>query len=114
MALESTVFEISPAWRLGGMRQGVEIERALAASPDVINTDEPFGALVGETRSYSEEPRRVSPNVEEVPNAECPIGTGSTCPSPAQRGRGELGTNLGHEVLGRVTRPEVPTSSRSA
>jgi hypothetical protein len=51
--------------------------------------------LVGETRS----PRRVSPNVEEGPSAECPIGTGSTCPSPAQRGRGEPGTNLGHEVL---------------
>jgi glycolate oxidase len=52
--------------------------------------------LVGETRS----PRRVSPNVEEVPSAECPIGPGSTRPSPAQRGRGEPGTNLGHEVLG--------------
>jgi hypothetical protein len=31
----------------------------------------------------SEEPRRVSPGVEEGPSAECPIGT-----------------NLGHEVLG--------------
>jgi acyl transferase domain-containing protein/tryptophanase/pimeloyl-ACP methyl ester carboxylesterase/NAD(P)-dependent dehydrogenase (short-subunit alcohol dehydrogenase family) len=56
-------------------------------------------ALVGETRS----PRRVSPSVEEVPSAACPIGTGSTYPSPAQRGRGEPGTNLGHEVL--VPRP---------
>jgi chemotaxis signal transduction protein len=54
----------------------------------------PVKALVGETRS----PRRVSPNVEERPSAECPIGQGSTCPSPAQRGRGEPGTNLGHEV----------------
>jgi hypothetical protein len=52
--------------------------------------------LVGETRS----PRRVSPNAEEGPSAECPIGPGSTCPSPAQRGRGESGTNLGHEVPG--------------
>jgi hypothetical protein len=56
--------------------------------------------LVGETRS----PRRLlpnteAPNVDEVPNAECPIGPGSTRPSPAQRGRGEPGTNLGHEVL---------------
>jgi bifunctional non-homologous end joining protein LigD len=51
--------------------------------------------LVGETRS----PRRVSPHVEEGPSADCPIGPGSTCPSPAQRGRGEPGTNLGHEVL---------------
>jgi Zn-dependent protease with chaperone function len=38
---------------------------------------------------------RASPNVEEGPSAECPIGPGSTCPSPAQRGRGESGTNLG-------------------
>jgi outer membrane protein assembly factor BamB len=55
--------------------------------------------LVGETRCYLTEPRRVSPDVEEGPSAECPIGSGSTCPSPAQRGRGEPGTNLGHEVL---------------
>jgi hypothetical protein len=41
-----------------------------------------------------------APNVEEAPSAECPIGPGSTCPSPAQRGRGEPGTHLGHEVLG--------------
>jgi hypothetical protein len=53
--------------------------------------------LAGETRS----PRRVSPSVEEGPSADCPIGPGSTCPSPAQRGRGEPGTNLGHEVLVR-------------
>jgi predicted metal-binding protein len=51
--------------------------------------------LVGETRS----PRRVSPNVEEIPNADMPIWPGSTRPSPAQRGRGEPGTDLGHEVL---------------
>jgi C-terminal processing protease CtpA/Prc len=38
----------------------------------------------GETRS----PRRVSPNVEEVTNADMPIWPGSTRPSPAQRGRG--------------------------
>jgi DNA-binding winged helix-turn-helix (wHTH) protein/tetratricopeptide (TPR) repeat protein len=56
-------------------------------------------ALVGETRCPSKEPRRVSTDVEEGPSAECPIGPGSTGPSPAQRGRGEPGTNLGHEVL---------------
>ena len=55
-------------------------------------------ALVGETRS----PRRVSPDVEVVPNAEKPILPGSPRPSPAQRGRGEPGTDLGHEVLGCV------------
>jgi GNAT superfamily N-acetyltransferase len=59
------------------------------------------GHLVGETRCLSEEPRRVSSNVEEGPSADCPIVPGSTCPSPAQRGRGEPGTNLGHEVLAR-------------
>jgi hypothetical protein len=37
----------------------------------------PDTCLVGETRS----PRRVSPNVEEVPSAECPIGPASTRPS---------------------------------
>jgi hypothetical protein len=52
-------------------------------------------ALVGETRS----PRRVSPNVEEVPNAGMPIWPGSPRPSPAQRGRGEPGSDLGHEIL---------------
>jgi len=48
-----------------------------------------------ETRS----PRRVSPNVEEVTNAEVPVGPGSTRPSPAQRGRGEPGPSSGHEAL---------------
>jgi hypothetical protein len=42
--------------------------------------------LVGETRCYSEEPRRVSPNVEEVPSAECPIGPGFDANLKAQRG----------------------------
>jgi hypothetical protein len=55
--------------------------------------------LGGETRRLSGEPRRVSTDVEEGPSAECPIGPGSTRPSPAQRGCGEPGTNLGHEVL---------------
>jgi DNA-binding winged helix-turn-helix (wHTH) protein/tetratricopeptide (TPR) repeat protein len=53
------------------------------------------GGPLRETRS----PRRVSTDVEEGPNAKCPIGSGSTCPSPAQRGRGEPGTNPGHEAL---------------
>jgi hypothetical protein len=61
----------------------------------LLGTSE-IGRLPGETRSL----RRVSPNVDESPNARCPIGPGSTCPSPAQRGRGEPGTNLGHEGLG--------------
>jgi oligopeptide/dipeptide ABC transporter ATP-binding protein len=64
-------------------------ERCSAEAP-------PHYELAGETQS----PRRVSPNVEGGPNAECPIGPGSTRPSPAQRGRGEHGTNLGHEVPG--------------
>ena len=34
-----------------------------------------------------------------VPNAEKPILPGSPRPSPAQRGRGEPGTDLGHEAL---------------
>jgi putative ATP-binding cassette transporter len=59
--------------------------------------------VLGETRSCSEEPRRVSPNVEEVPSAECPIGPGSTRPSK-RSGGGEPGTNLGHEVLVGETR----------
>jgi hypothetical protein len=45
-----------------------------------------YAGLVGETRS----PRRVSTHVEEVPSAECPIGT-----------------NLGHEIL----RAELSPSS---
>src|SRR5688572_33131971 len=53
---------------------------------------EPTGSdhLVGETRS----PRRVSPNIEEVPSAECPIGPGSTRPSKrsgVRRTRHEFG-----------------------
>jgi hypothetical protein len=56
---------------------------------------EGYVTLLGETRS----PRRVSTDVKEGTSAECPIVPGSTCPSPAQRGRGEPGTNLGHEVL---------------
>src|SRR6185295_863661 len=66
-----------------------------------------MASLVGETRS----PRRVSPNVEEEPSAECPIGPGSTRPSSAA-GCGEPGTNLGHEVLvWRSLRRTLPNAS---
>jgi hypothetical protein len=60
--------------------------------------------VAGETRS----PRRVSTDVEEGTSAESPIVPGSTCPSPAQRGRGEPDTNLGHEVLAPTPDPLVP------
>jgi cyanocobalamin reductase (cyanide-eliminating) / alkylcobalamin dealkylase len=74
---------------------------ALAASADPLDAytvralNDIASALSGETRS----PRRVSPDVEAVPNAEKPIWSGSTRPSPAQRGQGEPGTDLGHEAL---------------
>ena len=70
-----------------------------------------FGAsrLVGETRSL----RRVSPNVEQIPSAECPIGPGSTRPSSAA-GCGEPGTNLGHEVPALVVRGGHAATKRRA
>jgi tetratricopeptide (TPR) repeat protein len=76
------------------------LDRALRQNPhfDRAGAADARRLLVGETRS----PRRVFPDVEEGPSAECPIGPGSTRPSPAQRGCGEPGTNLGHEVLERA------------
>jgi hypothetical protein len=65
---------------------------------------------LGETRS----PRRVSTHVKEVPNAEMPIWPGSPCPSPAQRGRGEPGTDLGHEALERHAAPRSVAASPQA
>jgi hypothetical protein len=53
---------------------------------------------VAETRCYLKS-RAGSTDVEEEPSAECPIGPGSTCPSPAQRGRGEPGTTWGTRYL---------------
>jgi hypothetical protein len=82
LTLIRAYLDLSPTQRLQSLQNAV---RAIQR----------FRSLVGETRS----PRRVSTDVEEGPSAECPIGAGSTCPSPAQRGRGEPGTNLGHEVL---------------
>jgi DNA-binding winged helix-turn-helix (wHTH) protein/tetratricopeptide (TPR) repeat protein len=83
----------------------IDLLRALAFAISeravlVVGTLRPL-ELVGETRS----PRRVCPDVEEVPNAERPIWPGSPCPSPAQRGRGEPGTDLGHEALGPERHP---------
>jgi thiol-disulfide isomerase/thioredoxin len=81
-----------------GVRDGDEdvLERAL----DAAIAEPPERTLAGETRN----PRRVSPNVEEVPNAEMPIWPGSPRPSPAQRGRGEPGTDLGHDALAACDR----------
>jgi hypothetical protein len=44
----------------------------------------------------------LSSHVEDVPNAELPIWPGSARPSPAQRGRGEPGIDLGHGALSRL------------
>jgi hypothetical protein len=70
-------------------RAGALLFRGFPVSED--RDFERFVALVGETRCYYEEPRRVSPHVEEGPSAECPIGT-----------------NWGHEVLAAALEPSSP------
>jgi hypothetical protein len=69
---------------------GPQIRRALVAARR---------ELAGETRCYSEEPRRVSTDVEEVPNAEMPFWAGFAAPLTRAAGAGEPGPDLGHEAL---------------
>jgi transcriptional regulator with GAF, ATPase, and Fis domain len=77
---------------VGAARALAALSAALGVAPE--GSSARWAALVGETRS----PLRVSPDVEEAPSAECPIVPGSTRPHSAA-GRGEPGTNLGHEAL---------------
>lgn len=72
--------------------------RALVLPGDELRSR--VNARVGETRCVSEEQRRVSPHVEEVPNADVPVGPGSRRPSPRAAGRGEPRTDVGHQALG--------------
>jgi hypothetical protein len=60
-------------------------ERRSEQSGIALRSPFAFEGLAGETRRLSEEPRRVSPNVEGAPNAEVPIGR-----------------DFGHEALSRL------------
>jgi hypothetical protein len=62
----------------------------------------PLAGVVPRASRRTGSPRRVSPNVEEVPSA--PSGRVRRAPQSAA-GCGEPGTNLGHEVLGETGSP---------
>src|SRR5688572_24746407 len=61
-----------------------------------------LAGILGETRS----PRRVFPNIDEVPNARTPTLPVSTRPSPVGDAA-KPGTDLRHEALVRCIMPHV-------